>query len=105
MPGEIVRVARVMVAGRPHHGAVVARRRDVGIVPGGCIPTREVFVGEVTEVRDQRLRRKGFTRVVRGAVRLATPALRARVEVERVLPREVLERAGSEVLVRLALRV
>src|SRR6202043_1081482 len=41
----------------------------------------------------------------RRAVGLAAPAFRARVEIERVLPREVLERAGAEVLVRLTLRV
>src|SRR5580704_2152902 len=110
MPGQIMHGIRVMVTTGPHHRAVAvstlaAKRSDVRIVLRRAVTTGEGLIREVSQVGDQRLGRKWLARVVRGAMRLTTTAFGARVQIEGVLPREVLERAGAEVLIRLVLRV
>ena len=99
----------MMVAARPHDGASIGVGRsvvcNVRVVPGCGVSACEVLVGEVTQIGDERFRRERLARVVCGAVGLTAAAFRARVEVEHVLPGELVERTGAEVLVCLVLRV
>src|SRR4029077_18026987 len=108
VPGKIVHRSCVMTTARPHHrttATVTVRLRDVGVMFRGGVSTREVLVRVISSIGDQSLRRQRFAPVVCGTVRLTAPTFCARVEIEHVLPRELLEGTGAELLIGCVLRV
>ena len=76
-------------------------RLGVGSVPSGAVAALELLEGGVAQVGDQCLGGEHLAGEVGGTVRLAPAALGAAVEVEHVLPREMLEGRRAKVLIAL----
>jgi hypothetical protein len=72
------------------------RRLDFGADLAGVEEPRSLVEQVVAQVHHEELRRQRLPGVPRRARRLAPPALGARVEVERLLPREIDDRGGPE---------